>query len=254
MHRRISTILNPLRQDLAAKLGDDFIHAACRAAGHTWCDSCLLTPAAIIHWFLIQVLHGNTALTHVSLLAGRAFSASAFCQARSRLPLAVFRRLLRDMVRALIPDTEAIGRWRGHRTFLVDGSSFSMPDTAGAAGPLRPAGQPGQGLRLPGGPPPGLLPRRHRAAAGGRRGAAAVAATWPASVPSFSLLTAGDVLVADRGFCSFAHLALCAGRMPCFACTRSRSLTSRRAGPTPGRGGVGVPRGCRGAGGSGPWG
>ena len=129
MHRRISTTLNALRQDLAAKLGDDVIHAACRAAGHTWCDSCLLTPAAIIHWFLIQVLHGNTALTHVSLLAGRAFSASAFCQARARLPLAVFRAVLRDMVRAVIPDTEAIGRWRGHRTFLVDGSSFSMPDT-----------------------------------------------------------------------------------------------------------------------------
>ena len=71
-----------LRQDLATRLGDDVIRAACRAAGHTWCDSALLTPAAIIHWFLIQVLHGNTALTHVSLLTGRAFTASAFCQAR----------------------------------------------------------------------------------------------------------------------------------------------------------------------------
>ena len=94
MHRRISTTLNTLRQDLAAKLGCDFIHHACRQAGHSWCDSCLLTPAAIIHWFLIQVLHGNTALTHVSLLAGRAFTASAFCQARARLPLAVFQTVL----------------------------------------------------------------------------------------------------------------------------------------------------------------
>ncbi len=84
MHRRISTTLNALRQDLAATLGGDFIHAACRAAGHTWCDTGPLTPAAIIHWFLIQVFHGNTALTDVSLMAGRAFSASAFCQARSR--------------------------------------------------------------------------------------------------------------------------------------------------------------------------
>ena len=129
MHRRISSILHALRQDLAAQLGDDVIRAACLAAGHTWCNSCLLTPAAIIHWFLIQILHGNTALTHVSLLADRVFSASAFCQARARLPLAVFRALLRQMVRALVPDTEVIGRWRGHRTFLVDGSSFSMPDT-----------------------------------------------------------------------------------------------------------------------------
>jgi hypothetical protein len=49
MHRWTSTTLNTLRQDLAAVLGGDFIRAACRAAGHTWCDSCLLTPAAIIH-------------------------------------------------------------------------------------------------------------------------------------------------------------------------------------------------------------
>ena len=32
MHRRISTTLNTLRQDLAAKLGGDFIHSACRLA------------------------------------------------------------------------------------------------------------------------------------------------------------------------------------------------------------------------------
>src|SRR5215470_15383413 len=103
MHHRISTLLHALRQDLAAQLGDDVILAACTAAGHTWCDSCLLTPAAIIPWFLIPILHGNTALTHVSLMAGRAFSASAFCQARARLPLAVFRAVLRGLVQAVVP-------------------------------------------------------------------------------------------------------------------------------------------------------
>src|SRR5271157_2830888 len=130
MHRRISTTLNTLRQDLTAKLGCDFIHHACRQAGHSWCDSCLLTPAAIIHWFLIQVLHGNTALTHVSLLAGRAFTASAFCQARARLPLAVFQTVLRAVVKILVPATEVAGLWFGHRVLLIDGSSFSMPDVA----------------------------------------------------------------------------------------------------------------------------
>ena len=119
MHRRISHTLNTLRQGLAAKLGGDFIDHACRLAGHSWCDSCLLTPAAIIHWFLVQILHGNTALTHVSLLAGRAFTASAFCQARARLPLAVFQTVLRELVKALVSATETVGRWRGHRTFLV---------------------------------------------------------------------------------------------------------------------------------------
>lgn len=211
MHRRISTTLNRLRQDLASKLGEDVIHAACRAAGHTWCDSCLLTPAAIIHWFLIQVLHGNTSLTHVSLLAGRAFSAAAFCMARARLPLAVFRALLRDMVKAVIPDTEAIGRWRGHRTFLVDGSSFSMSDT-----PVLQAhfGQPGNQAKGCGFPVAHLLALFHAGTGLLLEVAAAPLRTHDLSglADLLGLLTAGDVLVADRGFASFVSLALLLGR------------------------------------------
>ncbi len=63
MHRRISNTLSALRQDLAAGLGSDFIHAACRAAGHSWSDSCLLTPPATIHWFLIQVLRTDASIS-----------------------------------------------------------------------------------------------------------------------------------------------------------------------------------------------
>jgi hypothetical protein len=211
MHRRISNTLSALRQDLAAVLGHDVILAACRAAGHTWCDSGLLTPAAIIHWFLIQILHGNTALTHVSLLADRSFSASAFCQARARLPLAVFRVLLREMVRVLIPDTEAIGRWRGHRTFLVDGSSFSMPDTPALQAHF---GQPGNQKPGCGFPVARILALFH---AGTGLLLEVLAAPLRSHEMSgladvLSLLTAGDVLVADRGFCSFVSLALVLSR------------------------------------------
>jgi hypothetical protein len=207
MHRRISTTLKTLRQDLAAKLGGDFIHAACRAAGHSWCDTCLLTPAATIHWFLIQILHGNTALTHVSLMAGRAFTASAFCQARSRLPLAVFRTILREMVKVLIPATEAAGLWLGHRVLLVDGSAFSMPDVAALQAYF---GQPGNQAKGCGFPVAHILALFHAgtglllevtAAPLRSHDMAGVGGILP-------LLKAGDVLVADRGFCSFAHLAL----------------------------------------------
>ena len=211
MHRRISNTLSALRQDLAARLGTDIIHAACRAAGHTWCDSCLLTPAAIIHWFLIQILHGNTALTHVSLMAGRTFSASAFCQARARLPLAVYQAVLRGIVTALAPDTQAHGRWRGHRTFLVDGSSFSMPDTPALQAHF---GQPGNQAKGCGFPVAHLLAFFH---AGTGLLLEVVAAPLRSHDMSgiraiLPLLTAGDVLVADRGFCSFAHLALLMSR------------------------------------------
>jgi hypothetical protein len=207
MPRRISTILNTLRQDLAAKLGGDFILLACRLAGHTWCDSCLLTPAAIIHWFLIQVLHGNTALTHVSLLAGRAFTASAFCQARARLPLAVFQTVLREMVKVLVPATEAVGLWLGHRVFLIDGSSFSMPDVAALQAHF---GQPGNQAKGCGFPVAHMLALFHA-------GTGLLLEVFATPLRSHDmagvsgvlpLLKSGDVLVADRGFCSFAHLAL----------------------------------------------
>lgn len=207
MHRRISTTLNTLRQDLAAGLAGDFIREACRLSGHAWCDSCLLTPAAIIHWFLVQILHGNTSLTHVSLLAGRAFTASAFCQARAALPLAVYRAVLREMVRGLVPATETVGRWLGHRTFLVDGSAFSMPDTPELQDYF---GQPGGQAKGCGFPVAHLLALFHA-------GTGLLMEVMAAPLRSHDLagitgilplLKAGDVLVADRGFCSFAHLAM----------------------------------------------
>src|SRR5579863_1597812 len=211
MHRRISTILRRLRQDLAEPLATDFLLAACRAAGHTWSDSALLTPAAIIHWFLVQVLHGNTALTHVALLAGHAFTASAFCQARARLPLAVFQAVLRHQVHALIPVTRAQALWRGLRTFLVDGSAFSMPDTPELQAHF---GQPGNQAKGCGFPVAHLLAMFH--AGTGLLLEVAAAPLRTHDLAGFAgvlgLLGPGDLLVADRGFCSFASLALALGR------------------------------------------
>jgi hypothetical protein len=80
MHQRIDNALRALRQDLPSHLDESTIHAACRMVGHTWRE-CLLTPVAIIHWFITQVLHGNTALNHISLFADRQFTDSAYCQA-----------------------------------------------------------------------------------------------------------------------------------------------------------------------------
>jgi hypothetical protein len=150
-------------------------------------------------------------LTHVSLLAGRAFSDAAFCMARARLPLAVFRAVLRDLVRAVIPDTEAIGRWRGHRTFLVDGSSFSMPDTPALRAHF---GRPGNQRRGCGFPVAHLLALFHAGTGLLLEVAAAPLRTHDLSGLGgvLGLLAAGDILVADRGFCSFASLALLLGR------------------------------------------
>ena len=247
MHRRISTTLQTLRQDLAAQLGGDFIHAACRAAGHTWCQGCLLTPAAIIHWFLIQILHGNTALTHVSLLAGRAFSASTFCQARSRLPLVVFQTLLREMVQVLIPATEVASLWLGHRVLLIDGSAFSMPDVAALQAAF---GQPSNQAKGCGFPVAHILALFHAGTGLLLEVAAAPLRSHDMSGVGgiLPLLKRGDVLVADRGFCSFAHVAMlmCKGVHAVFRLDQKQivNFTPGRAHARPGqtRSPKGMPR------------
>src|SRR5512135_538831 len=121
MSQRIHIALRRLRQDLGPYLDERAVRDLCKRLGHRWRRDALLTPFTTTLWFVLQVLHGNTALTHITLKARRAFSESAYCQARARLPLAVFRAVLQSVIRARVTRTEIEGRWRGHRTFLVDG-------------------------------------------------------------------------------------------------------------------------------------
>jgi hypothetical protein len=208
MHRPIDTILRRLRQDVAQRLEPDPILAACREAGHVWRKS-TLDPVAILHWFLIQILHGNTSLEHVARLAGGGFTGAAYCMARASLPLAVFQSVLREVIKALVPDTHAEGLWRGHRTFLVDGSAFSMPDTP----ELRERfGQPGAQAPGCGFPVAKILASFHAGT-----GVLLKVIVSPlrshemASVEGVhAALRRGDILVGDRGLCSFAHLAMLA--------------------------------------------
>jgi hypothetical protein len=210
MQHRIASAQRRLRQDLDTCLDEAVVHDACRRAGHRWRD-CLLTPVAILRWFVVQVLHGNTALTHVSLLAGRSSTDAALCQARARLPLAAYRALLRGLNETLIPDTQAQGTWRGHRTFLVDGSSFSMPDTPELRARFGTSGRAKPGCSFP--------VARFLALFHAGTGllleviAAPLRAHEMADVGGVHPhLIKGDVLVGDRGFCSFLHLAMLSAR------------------------------------------
>jgi Transposase DDE domain len=211
MPGRIDTALRRLRQDLSPHLDESAVGELCTRLGHRWRRDALLTPFTTILWFVTQVLQGNTALTHITLKARRGFTESAYCQARTRLPLAVFRAVLRFVIRALVPATESDGLWHGHRTFLVDGSSFSMPDTPELQQHFgQPAGQaPGCGF-----PVAKILALFHA-------GTGLLLDIVAAPLRTHDMgqiegvhptLRPGDVLVGDRGFCSFAHLALLLGR------------------------------------------
>jgi hypothetical protein len=134
-------------------------------------------------------------------------TASAYCQARARLPLIVFQTLLTKIASALEPITRSDAHlWCGHRLVLVDGSSFSMPDNPELQahfGQSKKA-KPGCGF-----PVAHLIVVVHAAT-----GLLLKALAAPLHSHDMGLvgrvhprLKRDDVLVADRGFCSFAHLA-----------------------------------------------
>src|SRR5262245_47045000 len=90
-----------------------------------------LTPVVTAYLALRQVLHGHVSAAGLRHVAGIAFTPSAYGQARGRLSVGFFRALLRAVTgRLRAGDPEQPGdRWHGHRVWLMDGSSFSMPDT-----------------------------------------------------------------------------------------------------------------------------
>lgn len=211
MHRLLDNTLRSIRQDLDLHLDADFVQRVCRDVRHHW-RSRQLTPLTLIHWLLHQVLGGNTALQHLSLLAGRTFTASAICQARTRLPLAVFQAILKGLVSSLGPATDnEEGRWHGHRVFLTDGSAFSMPDTPELQ---KHFGQPGGQKAGCGFPVAKILALFHV-----KTGLLMAVFATPLRTHEMAqverlhpMLGVGDVLVGDRGFCSYAHLAMLVSR------------------------------------------
>jgi hypothetical protein len=105
-----------------------FAAVCCKDAGHRWRRSGPLLPWMTLLFFAMQVLKGNSACADVRMMGAGAFTATAYCKARKRLPLAVFEAIL-DKIASLAtsrtPDT-----WRGWRVFFADGTGCSMPDSA----------------------------------------------------------------------------------------------------------------------------
>src|SRR6266852_8190896 len=123
----ITAAIQRIKSDVGHWLTPEAIRDLCRSLGHRWRER-ELDPVTTIHLFLLQILAGNTACAHVPRLGNVNCTGEAYGQARSRLPLAVFRSLL-ALICERLPVSGDEGRWHGHRTFLVDGSSLSMPDT-----------------------------------------------------------------------------------------------------------------------------
>jgi hypothetical protein len=204
---RIITILQRFTGEWAALLQPQAILAVCGEIGYTGWRDRVLTPVTTIQLFMLQILHGNTACSHLPHLSGLRFTAAAYCQARARLPLRVFDLLLERFSRAVQQSAVDDGRWHGHRTFLVDGSGCSMPDTPALQDAF---GQPNVQRLGCGFPVARLLGLFHAGTGVLLKLVVAPLLTHDlAQVQKVHpMLAPGDVLVADRGLCSYAHLAL----------------------------------------------
>lgn len=201
----ILAAIRRIKSEVAQLLQASAIEGICHQIGYTWRER-TLGPVATIHAFLLQVLHSNTACDHVPRLVGGGFTGEAYAQARIRLPLELFDRLLASVCQALGACQDEAARWLGHRVWMLDGSGCSMPDTL----PLQRAfGQPGGQRKGCGFPVAHLLTLFH--AGTGMLQKTIVAPLRTHDLAQASLmhgeLKPGDVLVADRGFCSYAHLA-----------------------------------------------
>ena len=179
---------------------------ACAAAGHVWRRR-LLDPIVTVRLMLLQVLFANVSCRRLSRIAGMRFSVTAYCKARARLPVDVLGYIAAMLTHRAREHTQQFGLWLGHRVLLIDGTGVSMPDTPALQ---RAFGQPGNVKAGCGFPVMHVL-WVFDAATG------LIVDFIEAKWNRYDLADAhrlhasmheADVLVGDRAFGSYAHLAL----------------------------------------------
>jgi len=120
-------------------LSTEDILAAAAAEHYRWRER-IWTPMQTLWTFLVQVLNPDCSCRAAvaQVLAEQAalgesldISAdpTAYCQARRRVPMELFKRVFQMIGQCLRAKVPADYLWHGRRVWLVDGSSCSMPDT-----------------------------------------------------------------------------------------------------------------------------
>ena len=116
-------------------LGDAEIETICRQLGHAWRRRDL-PPGVTARSLVFRSLHPDRSIQAVVLdlaAAGHPTelgpSASAWCQARSRLPAELWPRLLERSVQRLRRSAGHRHLVAGRPLYVIDGSTLSMPDT-----------------------------------------------------------------------------------------------------------------------------
>lgn len=226
--KRFGLFLSPFLQapglPFADVLPEEQVEEAFAAEGETFgeTEGSVYTPAMTLWAFLSQVLHTEelrsctAAVARVIVLLtalGRKPCSSdtgAYCRARAKLPEVVLKRLVLDTADRLEARVPGDWLWFGRHVKLVDGSTITMPDTEAnqQAYPQQPTQEPGLGfpiarivvlLSLATAALCGLAIGPY---AGKESGETALLRTL------LDQLHQGDILLADRFYCSYFLLAL----------------------------------------------
>jgi hypothetical protein len=201
-----------LKDDVAQFLSVEFIARLAGELGLCWRRTPLALPQ-VVAWFARQILGGNLSMPELARRAGSVFTPEAYCTARGRLPVALLQVMLRRL--CALGTQQVVGTaqrlWKGHRLWLMDGSSFSMPDTPALQTHF---GQPGAQKKGCGFPVAHLLCLFDAAS-----GLIQECILSPLRTGEMThvgqihpQLRPGDILIADRAYESFVHLALLLGR------------------------------------------
>jgi len=203
-----------VKDDAHRLLAPANVERACVAAGHDWRVR-ELPPVVLIGLMMTQVLHATG--LRGALRAGRVDATpTALCKAKQKMPLEVIQRLVSDLAgqaQGLVGASNPccpVGFLPGQlpgRVVMVDGSSASMPDTPALQNVF---GQPGNAKEGCGFPVMHLLALFDQST-----GMIQDLLTHPNNTHDMAkvsklhpMLEEGDVLLGDRGFSSYAHLAL----------------------------------------------
>ena len=202
----IASTVRDFKRDPEYFLPDELIHDALEPTQHRWRDR-LLGPIVTVRLMILQVLMGNVSGRALLRLADLCVTDTAYFAARARLPIDVLGRLLLETLgraRSCCPD---VATWHGHRVLMIDGSGVSMPDTLALRRAFGVPGRCAEGLGFPVMHTLWLFD----CASGllidfviGRWNTHDLADTHRLH----TMLEPGDVLLGDRAFGSYAHLAL----------------------------------------------
>src|ERR1035437_7989596 len=123
----IAKALGQVKEDFRNPLPEQSILDVCKQVGQTFRRR-LLGPVKTVYLFLLQVLHGNLAISGLHHLTDIAFTDSGYCQSRGRLKVELLSGLFDVVPGTLRRAGESFGLWHGHRVIHIDATGVSMPD------------------------------------------------------------------------------------------------------------------------------